>query len=67
MATKERAEIKGPIKQKMARRHSKERGNHLEQESIRQKTMEGINGALHPTVDGQSLSEMKRSGVAFCS
>ena len=37
-----REEIKGTIKQKMARRHSKEGGNHLEQESIRQKTMEGI-------------------------
>ena len=57
VATKEREEIKGMIKQKMARRHSKEGGNHLEQESNRQKTMEGIDGGLHPAVDGQSLGE----------
>ena len=56
VATKEREEIKGTTKQKMARRHSK-RGNHVEQESNRQKTMEGIDGGLHPAVDGQSLGE----------
>ena len=67
MASKEREEIKGTIKQKMARRHSKDGGNHLEQESIRQKTMEGTDRAPFPTVDGQSLSEMKRSNNAFCS
>ena len=38
-------------------RHSKEGGNHLEQESNRQKTMEGIDGGLHPAVDGQSPGE----------
>ena len=43
--------------QKMARRHNKEGGNHLEQESNRQKTMEGSDGGLHPAVDGQSLGE----------
>ena len=49
--------------QKMARRQNKEGGggggggNHLEQESNRQKTMEDIDGGLHPAVDGQSLSE----------
>ena len=37
----------------MAKRHSKEGGNHLEQESNRQKTMEGIDGGLHPAVDGR--------------
>ena len=41
----------------MARRHSKEGGNHLEQESNRQRTMEDIDGGLHPEVDGQSLGE----------
>ena len=41
VATKEREEVKGTTK-KMARRHSKEGGNHLEQESNRQRTIEGI-------------------------
>ena len=45
------------LQQKMARRHIKEGGNHLEQESYRQKTMEGTDGGLHPAVDGQSLGE----------
>ena len=58
VATKEREEIKRTTKQKMARGHSKERGNHLDQESKRQSTMEGIDGGLHPAVDGQSLGEM---------
>ena len=58
VATKEREEIKGTTKQKMARRHNKEGGNHLEQESNRQKTMEGIDGRLHSAVDGHSLGEM---------
>ena len=46
VAAKEREEIKGTTKQKMARRHSKEGGNHLEQESNRQRKMEGIHGGL---------------------
>ena len=29
----------------------------MKQESNRQKTMEDIDGGLHPAVDGQSLSE----------
>ena len=49
--------IKGTTKQKMARQHSREGGNHLEQESNSQKTMEGIDWGLHPAVDGQSLSQ----------
>ena len=57
VATKEREEIKRTTMQKMARRHNKEGGYHLEQESSRQKTMEGIDGGLHPAVDGQSLGE----------
>ena len=57
VAAKEREEITGSTKQKMARRLNKEGGNHLEQESNRQKTMEGIDGGLHPAVDGQSLGE----------
>ena len=31
------------------------RGGHLEQESNKQRTMEGIDGGLHPALDGQSL------------
>ena len=65
VATKEREEIKRTTKQKTARRHNKEGrwggggggGNHPEQESNRQKTMENIDGGLHPAVDGQSLGE----------
>ena len=45
----------------MARRHNKEGGNHLDQESNRQKTVEDIYGGLHPAVDGQSLGE-RRTG-----
>ena len=37
----------------MARRFNKEGGNHLEQESNRQRTMEDTDGGLHPAVDGQ--------------
>ena len=57
MATKEGEEIKRMTKQKMARRHYKTGGNHLEHESNRQKAMEDIDGGLHPAVDGQSLGE----------
>ena len=57
VATREREEIKGTALQKKARRHSKKGGNHLAQESNRQKTMEDIDGGLHPTMDGQSLGE----------
>ena len=57
VATKEREEIKETTKQKMARRHNKEGGKHLEQDSNRQKTMKDIDGELHPAVDGQSLGE----------
>ena len=51
-STREREEIKETPEQKMAKLHSKG-GNQLKQESIRQKTMEGIDGGLHPAVDGQ--------------
>ena len=54
MATKEREEIKGTTKQKIAKGHNKDGGNHLERESNRQKTMENIDGGLHPAVDAQS-------------
>ena len=57
VAIKEREEIKKTTKQKMARQHNKEGGNHLEQESNKQRTMEDIDGGLHPEVDGQSLGE----------
>ena len=57
MATKEREEIKRTTKQKMASRHNKEGGNHLDQESNIQTTMEEIDGRLYPAVDGQNLGE----------
>ena len=57
MTTKEMEEIKRTTKQKLARRHNKEGGNRLEQESNKQTTMEGIDGGLHPAVDGQNLGE----------
>ena len=57
VATSEREEIKRTTKQKMARRQNKEGGNHLEQESKRQKTVEDIDGGLHPAVDGQNQGE----------
>ena len=57
VATKEREEIKRTTLQKIGRRHNKEGGNRLEQESNRQKTMEDTDGGLHPAVDGQSLGE----------
>ena len=47
---KEREEIKGTAKKKMARRHTKDGGNHLEQESNRQKAMEDIDGGLLPAL-----------------
>ena len=50
MAAKEREEIKATTRQKMARRHKKEGGNHLEQESNGQKTTEDIDGGPHPEV-----------------
>ena len=60
VATKERDEIKRTTKQKMARRHYKKGGNHLDQESNRQKAMEDIDGGLHPAVDEQSLDERRK-------
>ena len=60
VATKEREEINGTTK-KMARRHSKEGGNHLGQESNRHKTMEDIYWGLHPAVDGQNLGERQKA------
>ena len=57
VAAKEREEIKRTTKQKMARRHNKEGGNHLDQESNRQTTTEDIDGGLYLAVDEQSLSE----------
>ena len=57
VATKKTGEIKRTTEQKMARRHNKAGGNHLEQESDRQKTTEDVDGGLHPAVDGQSQGE----------
>ena len=44
---------------------SKEGGYHREQESNRQKTMEGTDGGLHPAVDGQSPGERKVKEIAY--
>ena len=41
----------------MARSHSKEGENLLEQKSNRQRTMEGADGGWYPAVDGQRLGE----------
>ena len=60
VATKEKEEIERTTKQKMARRHNREGGNHLDQESNGQKTMEDIDRGLYPAVDGQSLDEIRR-------
>ena len=49
-AAKEREEIKGTTKKKMARRHGKYGGDSLEQASNRQKIIEVIDGRLHPAV-----------------
>ena len=57
VATKEREAIKKMTKQKKTRRHNKEGGNHLKQESNRHRPMEDIDGGLHPAMDGQSLDE----------
>ena len=65
VATKEGEEIKGKTKQKMARRHNKEGGNHLLQESKEQRTMEGIDGGLLPAVDWQSLGEKYKMKEPF--
>ena len=72
VATKEREEIKRTSYQKMARRHNKEGGNHLEQESNRQKTMEDIEGRLHHAVDTLNLDArhwlmyLKSSSLTRC-
>ena len=58
---KEREEIKRTTKQKMARRHNKEGGNLLDQESNRQTTMEDTDGRLHPAVDGPSLDKKQKT------
>ena len=52
LATKEREEIKRTTTQKMARRHNNKGGNHLDQESNRQKTKEDTDGGLHHAVNG---------------
>ena len=57
VATMERKEVKRTTMQKIARRQNKEGGNHLEQESNRQKATKDIDGGQHPAVDGQSPCE----------
>ena len=67
VATMEREQIKRTTKEKVATRHSKERGYPLEQESIKQTTIQGIEGMQHPTVDGQSQSEAKPCTHVLCT
>ena len=62
VVTKEREEIMGTSNQKMTKRHNKG-GNHLDQESKRQTTMEDSDGGLHPAEDGQSLDERRKMMV----
>ena len=57
---KEREEIKRTTMQTMARRHNKEGGNYLKQESNRHKAIGNTGGGLHSAVDGQSLGEGER-------
>ena len=52
--------MKRTTEQKMVRRQNKEGGSHLDQESNRQRTMEGIDGGPHPAVNGQSLGERSK-------
>ena len=65
VATKETEEIKRTTKQKIARRHNKQGGSHLEQESNRQKAMEYTDAGLYPAVDGQSLGESESEIETF--
>ena len=55
VAINEMEEIKGTTMQTTTRLHNNG-GNHLEQESSRQKMMESIDGGLRSEVDGQSLA-----------
>ena len=57
MATQEREKIKRMNKRKTARWHGKGE-NHLEQDSVRQATIDGTDGGLYIAVDGQGLSEV---------
>ena len=63
VATKKREEINRTTMHTMARGHNKEGGNHLEQEGIRLKAMEDIDGGLHHEVDGQSLGEVNAFSI----
>ena len=40
-----------------------DRGDHLEQDSVRQTTIEGIDGGMYLAVDGPRLSKVKRRRV----
>ena len=57
VATKEREEIMRTTMQKIARRHNNEGGNHLQQESNRQQTMDDIDRGLH--LQWMDISEVK--------
>ena len=65
--TKEREQMKGTTKQKMARQHNKEGGSHLEQTSNRQRTTEGTDGELHSAVDGLGEGECDSNNDVDCT
>ena len=44
----------------MTGRHSKEGGNHLEQESVRQKATEGTDGGLRHAIERKILGERSK-------
>ena len=66
VANKEREEIKGTTKQKMARRLSKG-GDALKQECVRQNTTEGIDGALHPSAYRPVTTRTMYPKIRYCS
>ena len=57
VATRKMEQIGRTTVRRMAGRRGGEGGSHLGKEGNRQKTMEDIDGGLHPAVDGQSLGE----------
>ena len=58
VATKERKEIKRTTSRRWQDNITRKEGTTWNtEESNRQKTMEDIDGGLHPAVDGQSLGE----------
>ena len=57
VVAKEKEQLKGTTKQKMARRHSIKGGNHLEQESINRRLLDAPVRGYILQGDGQSLGK----------